>query len=86
MFAKVALFILGIVGSFSSCSALFYLYDRVNNRPVSYRFTDAGDIYYTSQNFHSIDYVRTNNTGNATTHSVANKINRSVSLPNMRLL
>lgn len=35
----------------------FYLYDRFNNRAISYQFTDAGNIYYTSDNFHSVEYA-----------------------------
>jgi hypothetical protein len=59
--------------------SVFYLYDRNHNRAVRYDFTDAGNIYYKSQNFHSVDYIQRNGT------TFAKKVNSSRSLPVMRL-
>jgi hypothetical protein len=43
--------------SYLNLSKSFYLYDRFNNKPVIYDITDSSNIFYTSNNFHSIDYV-----------------------------
>jgi len=75
-----AIFVLSILGSISTSTGIFYLYDRVHNRAVTYDFADVGNIYYTSQNFHSVDYAKQNNTC-----SFAKKVNSSRSLPVMRL-
>lgn len=81
MYRQFSLFILCVLGYIGTSSSIFYLYDRVNNRQVRYDFTDAGNIYYTSHNFHSVDYAR-NTLKNC---SFAKKVNSSRSLPVMRL-
>jgi hypothetical protein len=85
MIAKVAMFILSIVGSIGSGSSIFYLYDKIHNRAVEYNFADTGNIYYTSQNFHSIEYFPHNKTENNTKCLFARKVNSSKSMPVMRL-
>ncbi len=60
----------------ASVDSVFYLYDRNHNRAIRYDFTDCGNIYYTSANFHSGMPIRTNS-------SILLLRNRSKSLPNL---
>ncbi len=61
----------------------FYLYDRFNNRAVSYMFADTGNIYYMSKNFHSEEFSKMQNITNKTSILGLRKINTTKSLPNL---
>lgn len=61
----------------------FYLYDRFNNRAVSYMFADTGNIYYMSKNFHSEEFSQIQNITNKTNGLLLRKINTTKSLPNL---
>lgn len=87
MISKIVLCFLGTLGM---CDSMFYLYDKVHNRAIQYDFTDAGNIYYTSDNFHSANYsMKFNNFDNSI--KTGNKISaillklRTKSLPNITL-
>jgi hypothetical protein len=59
-----------------------YLYDRFHNRgAISYNFGDTGNVFYTSSNFHSIEYVNKNNSKLRLC-----KINATKSLPNIKYI
>jgi hypothetical protein len=52
----------------------FYLYDRFNNRAVSYMFADTGNIYYMSKNFHSEEFAKIPNITKGATEDIANTV------------
>ena len=37
-----------------------YTYDRINNRPITFD-SSFSNVYYTSANFHSIEFAKLNN-------------------------
>jgi hypothetical protein len=60
------LFILLVI-TLSQIGMPLYIYDRINNRPISsatavYDIKDTSNIFYTSDVFHSIEYVKNNKT------------------------
>lgn len=79
------------VGIFLDVSNGFYLYDRFNNKPTVYHFSDASNVYYTSAAFHSLDFTScmkptngsSGSSGSGTSALVLRKINSSKSLPNL---
>lgn len=81
----IRIVLLAILGLAHYSEAIFYLYDRVNNRQITYYYTDAGNIFYTSDNFHSLEYAKRNKTNNTSICSFGKKVNSSRSLPIMRL-
>ena len=85
MAAKLALLILSFLNAITYSDTMFYLYDRVNNKAITYHYTDCGQIYYTSKNFHSVDYVTKYNT-TAIPGIKLRKINTTKSLPDIRSL
>ncbi len=74
------LFILLVI-ALSQSGMPFYMYDRVNNRlaPGIYDIKDASNIFYTSDVFHSIEYVKNNKT------MYLRNVNSSKSLPELYL-
>lgn len=43
--------------SYLNLSKSYYLYDKFNNKAIIYDITGSSNIFYTSNNFHSIDFV-----------------------------
>lgn len=76
-----------IAYSLSGLSAL-YTYDRVNNRQITLD-TGFNNVYYTSNNFHSIEYASLHGAKNITSQNVTTtliklrKSNATKSLPNL---
>lgn len=91
MIGKIILYVLSLLSTLSVCESVFYLYDRVHNRAIRYDFTDAGNIYYTSDNFHSttsyynkFDQLKNNSTSVNRSATILMKL-RTKSLPNIKL-
>lgn len=77
MISHYGIFIFGLCEMFSAATGLLYLYDRCTNRAVRYDFTDIGNVYYASRDFHSVDFFKRN-------HNASNASNASKSLPDIK--
>lgn len=91
MIGKIILYVLSLLSTLSVCESVFYLYDRVHNRAIRYDFTDAGNIYYNSDNVHStasysnkFDQLKNNSTSVNRSGTILMKL-RTKSLPNIKL-
>lgn len=91
MIGKIVLFVLSLLSTLSVCDSVFYLYDRVHNRAIRYDFTDAGNIYYTSDNFRSttnysnkFHELKNNSTSVNRSGTILMQL-RTKSLPNIKL-